>query len=388
MGVMGEIGNAMVWLDLKTLKVGQLEPIKDGVFKDHNDPALTFQFSKDAGGKVSGVKLAKEGATTLAKKIRLHTIEEITFSSSGRKLRGNLYLPKSSGKNPMVVFAHGSGPATRDVGPFSTFFLQLGIGVLTFDKQGTGESEGDWQIASFDDLAADVLAAVDYVKSRPEVDSRKVGVMGSSQGGWIGSMAAAKRPDLAFLLMRVGPGQSVRKTMAHEKRGQLIAEGVTNPNDLDTAIAMYNAYWDVAVRGGTWEEGNEHFLAQSQKPWFKKAYGEPQTTKDEALGRWWMWLGRNLEYDSADYLKTVRTPVFWALAEKDWNLNSQASAPRIREALRQAGNQDVTVEILPKMGHTGMVVKTGLPNDAMSWQYAPGYWNGMATWLSERGIAR
>ncbi|MEO6171894.1 MAG: hypothetical protein ABIP02_02130, partial [Arenimonas sp.] len=141
-------------------------------------------------------------------------------------------------------------------------------------------------------------------------------------------------------------------------------------------------------RGGTWEEGNRYFLAQSQTPWFKKAYGVQQTTKDKDLERWWMWLGRNLEYDSTDYLRSVKTPVFWALAEKDWNVNSQASAPRIRQALEQAGNQDVTVRILPNMGHTGLVVKTGLPNDAISWQYAPGYWEGMATWLTERGIAQ
>lgn len=388
MGVMGEMGDAIAWLDLKTLKVGQLEFVEHGVFKDLNDPALTFEFSKDAGGAISGVKLIKAGATTPATKVRPHTLEEVTFVSSGRKLTGNLYLPAGSGKHPLVVFAHGSGPATRGVGPFTTFFLQLGIGVLSFDKQGTGESEGDWQIASFDDLAADVLAAVDYVKSRPEVDTGKVGIMGSSQGGWIGSMAAAKRPDLAFLLMRVGSGQSVRDTMAQEKRGQLIAEGITDPTDLDTAIAMYHAYWNVAVGGGTWEKGNKHMLAQSQAPWFKKAYGEQRITMDKDLERWWMWLGRNLEYDSTDYLESVQAPVFWALAEKDWNVNSQASAPRIRQALQQAGNQDVTVTILPNMGHTGLVVKTGLPNDAISWQYAPGYWDGMANWLTERGIAR
>lgn len=388
-GVVGETGSSLGWLDLKTLKIGMLEPVKGDVFKDHNDKALTFEFSKDKDGNVIGVNLVKSGATTSAKKVRPHTLEEVTFLSGGRKLSGNLYLPAGPGKHPVVVFAHGSGPATRGVGPFTTFFLQLGIGVLNFDKQGTGKSEGEWQIASFDDLAADVIAAVDYASARPEVDAAKVGVMGSSQGGWIGSMAAAKRPDLAFLLMRVGPGQSVRDTMAQEKRGQMIAEGVTDPKDLDAGIAMYNRYWDVAVRGGTWEEGNKQFLAQSQTPWFKKAFGEQNVTMDKELARWWKWLGRNLEYDSTTYLGSVKkTPVLWALAEKDWNVNSQASAPRIREALRQAGNPDVTVTILPNMDHSGMVTKTGLPNEPMNFQYAPGYWDAMAAWLTERGIAK
>ena len=83
------------------------------------------------------------------------------------------------------------------------------------------------------------------------------------------------------------------------------------------------------------------------------------------------WLGRNLGYDSYDALQSVTVPVLWVLAEKDWNLDSQASAPRIREALELAGNTDVTVRVLPDAGHTGLLVKTGLSNDPISWQYAP-----------------
>lgn len=386
MGVMGEMGNAIAWLDLKTLKVGMLDPVSEGVFKDHNDPATTFNFVKGAGGTFNAVRIGKAGAATQAKRVRPHVREAIVFHSGGRELHGDLYLPAGAGRHPVVVFAHGSGGATRGVGPFTTFFLQKGVGVLTFDKQGAGESQGDWEIASFDDLTADVLAAVAYVKSRPEVDAAKIGVHGSSQGGWIGAMAAAKSADISFLMVRVGPGQSVRDTMAREKRGMLMAEGVTDPKDLDTAIAMYHAYWDVAVRGGTWEEGYKHFLANSQTPWFKKAFGEQPTTKTKDIERWWTWLGRNLAYDSYDALKSVKAPVFWVLAEKDWNLDSQASAPRIREALLRAGNTDVTVRVLPDMGHNGMVVKTGLPNEPLSWQYAPGYWEGMDAWLTARGI--
>jgi pimeloyl-ACP methyl ester carboxylesterase len=303
-------------------------------------------------------------------------------------MHGDLYLPAQPGKHPVVVFAHGSGPATRAVGPFTPFFLQLGIGVLTFDKQGAGESEGEWQTASFDTLAADVIAAIAYVKTRPEADLSKLGVMGSSQGGWIGSMVAAKSKDVSFLLVRVGSGQNVRDTMAHEKRGQYMAEGVTDAGDLDEGIALYHENWGVAARNGAWEDGQAVFTKYSAKPWYKKAFAAERVTKSKSTQQWWTWLGRNLNYDSYDYLKTVTVPVLWTMAEKDWNVNSQKSLPRIVEALELAGNKDHTVMIAPGMGHTGMVVTTGLPNDTFSWQYAAGYWELMEAWLKARKIGQ
>ena len=104
--------------------------------------------------------------------------------------------------------------------------------------------------------------------------------------------------------------------------------------------------------------------------------------------RWWTWLGRNLEYHSCDALQSVKVPVFWVLAGKDWNLDSQAGAPRIREAMQLAGNTDLTVRVIPDAGHTGLMVKTGLPNEPIRWQYAPAYWEGVDTWLTAHGIAR
>jgi len=209
MGVMSEMGNAMAWLDLKTLKVGLLDSVSAGVFKDHKDPATTFQFVKAADGTFNAVRIGKAGAATEAARVRPHVREAVMFRSGARELHGDLYLPAAPGQHPIVVFAHGTSPATRGVGPFTTFFLQKGNGVLTFDKQGAGQSQGDWEIASFDELTADVLAAVAYAKARPDVDAEKIGVHGSSQDGWIGAMAAAKNPDIAFLMVRVGPGQSV-----------------------------------------------------------------------------------------------------------------------------------------------------------------------------------
>jgi pimeloyl-ACP methyl ester carboxylesterase len=301
-------------------------------------------------------------------------------------LKGDLYIPASKGPHPAVVFVHGSGASTRSVAFFTTYFLQLGIAVLTFDKQGAGESEGDWETASFDELADDVIAGIHFLKKQNNINTKKIGVLGNSQGGWIGSMVTAKSRDVAFLLMRVGAGENVMETMLHENRGIYLADGFKE-KDVDEIIKMERDYMNAAIQGKTWEQGDSVILSYSNKSWFKKLYPE-RRIKSERSEKNWQWLHNNLLYDSYDYLKKVKVPVLWIMAEKDWNVNSQKSYPRIMEALQKAGNKDYTVKTIPNSGHSGLITKTGYYNEAFSWQYAPGFWDTMQTWLTERKIAK
>lgn len=380
LGIFDEFGGKLVYLNLKTLKQGALLPIDATHFKEINDSTLVFTF------KDKTLIQTKNGKSIVGKKIKEHTRETLSFRSGSNTMEGDLYLPETTGKHPVVVFAHGSGPVSRRVSFFTTYFLQLGIGVFTYDKQGVGKSTGDWETASLDELAADVVAAVAIIKKHPKVNTSKIGIMGTSQGGWVGTMAASKSKDVSFLLMRVGSGQSVLETIAHEYEGSFIADGFTK-EEIAEIMVMVREHWGASNQNKTWEDGNNIYLKYKEKPWFSKVFPKPRV-KTPGSEKWWTWLSKNLYVDSYDYLKQLKMPVFWQLAEKDWNVNSQKSYPRIKEALTVAGNKDHTVFILPDMGHGGTVTKTGLPNDEFSWQYAPGYWDAMSRWLKDRKIAQ
>ena len=379
LGIFDEFNHSLVYLNLQTLKLGALLPITETTFKDNNDSTLVFQWD------ASKLQIIKNGRTVTGKKIMLHTRETIRFNSGDNTLEGDLYLPAAKGKHPVVVFAHGSGPTTRGVSFFTTYFLQLGIGVFTFDKQGAGKSQGDWETAGLTALADDVVAAVNTVKTNPKADASKIGILGNSQGGWVGSIAASKSKDVAYLLMRVGSGQNVLETIAHEYEGSFLAEGFTKEETAEI-VQMYRRHWLLAAQGKTWEEGNNVLLSHQDRSWFPKVFPTPRV-KTETSEKWWIWLSKNLYSDSYDYLKQLQIPVLWQLAEKDWNVNTQKSEPRIIEALTKAGNKDFLVKTHPHMGHSGLLVKTGLPNDALSWQYAPGFWETMTTWLQQHKIA-
>ena len=87
-------------------------------------------------------------------------------------------------------------------------FVGLGIACLSYDKRGVGDSEGKFLTGRKLDLpllASDVVAGVDYLKSRTEIDSSEIGLLGQSQAGWIIPVAASDSRDVSFTVVLSGP---------------------------------------------------------------------------------------------------------------------------------------------------------------------------------------
>jgi uncharacterized protein len=138
------------------------------------------------------------------------TTIDVRFESRGETLAGTLDLPDGKGPHPTLVWVHGSGPETRDRG--STYYgglLEPQYAIFAFDKRGVGESEGNCCALDFDLLADDVVAAVDAVRERDEVDDDAVGLMGLSQGGWIAPLAADRSDATSFAVIISGPAVSI-----------------------------------------------------------------------------------------------------------------------------------------------------------------------------------
>src|SRR5437870_1326520 len=99
---------------------------------------------------------------------RTYQTEDVSFPSGELRLSGTLRVPQTPERHAAVVLIHGAGPATRDGGghlrDVANYFATRGIGSLTYDKRGVGSSEGDWTLASLDDLASDAIAGVDLLE--------------------------------------------------------------------------------------------------------------------------------------------------------------------------------------------------------------------------------
>src|SRR5262249_33986915 len=140
--------------------------------------------------------------------------EAVRFVSGKNSLSGTLVLPEGSGlegtrlegskRGPAVVLFHGSGPQRRDL--FTARWVAAqGVAALAYDKRGVGESEGDFKAVPFMELCDDGLAAIEYLKSRKEIDAKRIGVWGLSQGGWLGPLAASRSSEIAFVIAVSGP---------------------------------------------------------------------------------------------------------------------------------------------------------------------------------------
>jgi uncharacterized protein len=147
---------------------------------------------------------------------------EITFENKTDSLllAGMLMLPKGEGPFPVVVFIHGSGPSYRNSVWYisvSKYLISNGIAVVLPDKRGCEKSEGEWIGADFEQLANDVLSAVEYVKKQNTFSYSGIGILGMSQGGWIAPVAANQSDDIDFVATMSGATVSTDEQLVFEE---------------------------------------------------------------------------------------------------------------------------------------------------------------------------
>ena len=139
-------------------------------------------------------------------------------------LSGTLTLPGEPHRAPFraIVLVSGSGPQNRDsdVAGFKLFAVladhltRNGIVVLRYDDRGVGGSTGRLATSTLDDLTGDVVAAVTLLATRTEIDVRRIGILGHSQGAHVAALAANQSPNVAFLVCRCSRDRAATSSAA------------------------------------------------------------------------------------------------------------------------------------------------------------------------------
>lgn len=173
-------------------------------------PVIVTQLLPGEGRRLTGVPLQDLDYT------------EVRFRNAHQDLdlAGMLFVPEADGAVPAVVIIHGSGTSSRNNGWYSTItsdFLDRGIAVLLPDKRGSEKSSGDWRTSSFEDLATDTLAAVEYLVSRDDLSFSRIGLLGMSQGGWIAPIVASRSSEIDFIVSFSGTTVTPREQLEFEE---------------------------------------------------------------------------------------------------------------------------------------------------------------------------
>ncbi|TJZ61071.1 alpha/beta hydrolase [Sphingobacterium olei] len=140
--------------------------------------------------------------------------EEVIFEAKGDTIQigATITSPREAGQFPALVLLSGTGPQDRDCtmagqklfAQIAGYLSERGYIVLRMDDRGVGKTTGTYQQATTADFAKDALQAVDFLKTYPNVDSRKIGLLGHSEGGAAMSIAASQSKDVTFLVSLAG----------------------------------------------------------------------------------------------------------------------------------------------------------------------------------------
>ncbi|HYU41457.1 MAG TPA: alpha/beta fold hydrolase [Vicinamibacteria bacterium] len=188
---------------------------------------------------------------------------EVRVPGAAGTLGGTLTLPaRGRAPFPAVVTLTGSGAHYRDGNrtpehPYRPFrqiaetLAGCGVATLRLDDRGVGESTGDASAATAEDTAADAEAALTFLRARPEIDPRRLGLVGHSYGGEIAPMVAAGDPTVAAVVLLAGPARTFRETMRYQHRYRIEKDGTIAAADREAALAQAMIQQDANVKAST-----------------------------------------------------------------------------------------------------------------------------------------
>jgi uncharacterized protein len=339
------------------------------------------EFQRDSDGKIMALTWRRGGATPrTARRVEIEKREDVGFSNGGVRLAGTLVSPATGGKHPAIILVHASGAEDREyLLPLARFLIRHGMAVLGYDKRGVGGSTGDWNTASFDDLAGDVVAAFEYLKTRSDVDRAQIGLLGWSQAGWIMPLAAVRAKDLAFLISVSGAGIPAAETTIDQARNEMTATGM-RPQMVEQIVGLMKLQYHFARTGQGWDEyaaAREKIAARLGPP--------PDTLPGTPDHPYWQFIRRLYFYDPAPTLRRLQVPTLALFGERDNNIVAEKNRAAWEAALKAGGNRDYTLRILPQANHLQIEAKVGSNAEMTSLQrFVPAYSTTIQGWLANR----
>jgi pimeloyl-ACP methyl ester carboxylesterase len=339
------------------------------------------EFERGAGGRITGLTWRREGAAArTARRVEIEKHEKVRFSNGDIRLSGTLISPAAGVRHPAVILVHGSGAANRAANlPLARFLIRRGMAVLGYDKRGVGGSTGDWNTASFDDLAGDVVAAFEFLKARGDIDPAQIGLLGISQAGWIMPLAAVRARDIAFVISISGAGVPAAETTIDQARNEMIMTG-TPPQAVDQIVGLMKLQYRFAQTGQGWDE-----YASTRAKMAAKMGNPPDAFPGTQEHPYWQFIRRLYFYDPAPTLRRLQTPVLALWGELDNNVMAEKNKAAWEKALGAGGNRDYTLRILPGANHGQFEAKVGSNKEAPSLErFVPSYFTTIQDWLAKR----
>ena len=299
--------------------------------------------------------------------------EDVEYGNKDQSvyLGATLTKPPGAGPFPVAILITGSGAQDRDETimahkPFwviADYLTRRGVAVLRVDDRGTGKSVGPTQGTSAD-FAQDVMTSLDYLKSRKDIDPKKIGLIGHSEGGMIAPMVAVKRPkDVAFIISLAGPGEPILDLMEKQNTAALKSMQVS-----ESIAKSYGTMMRAFMQAAAFESDTAAVYRQATAAygdWKKTVHpnvaamltGVADSTGISSYIRTVVnslrapWMRYFLAYDPINNLSRLTCPVLVLNGEKDIQVLAESNLAGWKAALEKAKNKDVTIKEMPGLNH-------------------------------------
>ena len=298
--------------------------------------------------------------------------EDVEYNNADNSLAygATITIPEGKGPFPAAVLITGSGPQDRDetimehkiFAVIADHLTKKGFIILRVDDRGVGKSTGQFSISTSEDFAKDVSSSVDYLLSRPEVDKKKIGLIGHSEGGMIAPMVATQRKDINFIVLLAGAGVKIIDLMAEQNEAIAKSGGVSEEalkeikplfkkvvtaimetTDSSTAITNVTTItetWAAAKSSEILKELNFE-TAKQRKDYIIEMVKEFQSP----------WFRYFISFNPAQYIEKLHCKVLALNGDKDIQVISRQNLPGIETSLKKSRSKVYEVKELQGLNH-------------------------------------
>lgn len=385
----GEVEATLVSVsDERVRTTSQTFPVKrHRVHVKNPGGALAIEVVTEEDGRLArvsipavGLDVAREdvaAVSTRQEKFTREGDEDVSILANGFNLAATVSRPRhvvdpnprKPTRLPAIVLVPGSGQVDRDevvagipvFGQLASALADAGFLVVRYDKRGVGQSGGRAETVTLQDYAEDVLAVVSHLRKRRDVDSRRITVVGHSEGGWVGLLAASRSDRIARLVLAATPAIPGHELVLEQQRYLLTKSG-TEELEAEAKVALQKRINSAVMHGTSWEGVGPTIRRQADTPWFASF----------------------LRFDPATVVPKVDQPILVVQGERDRQVAAYHAERLAGMARARKKNKGVEVVVLPGVNHLFVPAETGdveeygtLPDRTI----APSFPQAIASWL-------
>lgn len=333
--------------------------------------------------------------------------EDVSYKNAkdNVKIAGTLTTPRGEGKYPAVILISGSGAQDRNETVFghrpflilADYLTRRGIAVLRVDDRGVGGTDLGSENSTSANFAEDVIAGIEYLKTRKEINPKQIGLIGHSEGGMIAPMVAARTRDAAFLVLLAGLGQTgedvlyTQTELMDKAGGRSAAVTAQLIKTLKNVMSILRSEPDKKraeqkineMLGKQTGEG----LTEAEKKELAPVVSAVRAQIPMYVSAWFRYF---IEFNPHPTLKKVKVPVLALNGELDLQVAYRENLDLIAAGLKAGKNKDVTVKSFPKLNHLFQTSQTGQLSeyDKIEETMSPAVLETIADWILQRTNAK